>query len=210
MAKKGIEYVVFGKLNEKDGTYTDGKYFSETSAFNGTPIKSSAKDYGDNRLIEVDSEVTGGTLTWEANKDEDEMFNYLLGHEEPKSDLPEGATSGVVHNSRSEAPYVGVGAVGRSGNGYKTKFYKKVKFSEPTDENTTKQENTTFGHVTLEGEILIPEDGNWKEEYTFPTLEAAKKYLDGKVGIAAASEVKVMQASAAKTDTAKNAAGGTK
>ncbi|WP_283685004.1 hypothetical protein [Parablautia sp. Marseille-Q6255] len=192
MAKKGIEYVVFGKLDEKAGTYSEGKYFSETAAFNGAPTKSSAKDYGDNRQTEVDNSVTGGTLTWEANKDKDEMYNYLLGHVEAKEAMPEGATSGVVHNSRSEAPFVGVGAVGLSDAGYKTKFYKKVQFSEPTDDNQTKQENTNFGHVTLEGSIFIPEDGVWKEEYTFSTLEAAKKYLDGKVGITPASEASVL------------------
>lgn len=187
MAKKGIEYVVFGKLNEKDGTYTDGKYFSETAALNGSPTKSSAKDFGDNRQVEVDNSVTGGTLTWEANKDKDEMYTYLLGHTEVKDTKPEGATSGVVHNARSIAPFVGVGAVGLSDNAYKAKFYKKVQFSEPSDENQTKQENTTFGHVTLEGDIFVPEDGIWKEEYTFPTLDDAKKYLNTKVGISPAA-----------------------
>lgn len=196
MAKKGIEYVVFGKLDEKTGTYSDGKYFSETAAFNGAPTKSSAKDFGDNRQVEVDNSVTGGTLTWEANKDKDEMYNFLLGHAEAKAGMPEGASSGVVHNARSEAPFVGVGAVGLSDAGYKTKFYKKVQFSEPSDDNQTKQENTTFGHVTLEGSIFIPEDGIWKEEYTFATIEEAKTYLDTKVGIKPAEEVSVLSVDA--------------
>ena len=45
MAKKGIEYVVFGKLQE-NGTYKDGKRLSPAANFNGSPTKSNVKDYG--------------------------------------------------------------------------------------------------------------------------------------------------------------------
>lgn len=182
MAKTGIEFVVFGKLNEKTGEYTDGKYFSETSAFNGTPTKSSAKDYGDNHLVEVDNTITGGTITWEANREDDEMYVYLLGNKELAAEAVEETDGkGVLHNANDLAPYVGVGAVGKSGTKYRTKFYYKVQFSEPTDENTTKQENTTFNHVTLEGEIFVKENGDWKEERTFDTRDKAIEYLKKKV-----------------------------
>lgn len=191
MAKKGIEYVVFGKLNEADGTYSDGMYFSETAAFNGQPTKSSAKDYGDNRLVEVDNSITGGTLKWEANREDDEMYIYLLGN---KAAAGEGEEKGIIHNANDEAPFVGVGAVGKSGSKYRVKFYNKVQFSEPNDDNSTKQETTTFNHVTLEGEIFVLEDGKWKEEYTFDTLAAAKAWLDKKVNITSTQTVKVAAA----------------
>lgn len=70
-----------------------------------------------------------------------------------------------------------------SGTKFVAKFYNKVKFSEPNDDNQTKQENTTFNHISLEGEILIPEDGNWKRRKTFDTREEAKEYLNKIVGI---------------------------
>ncbi|MFQ9153667.1 MAG: hypothetical protein ACLR6B_22005 [Blautia sp.] len=89
-------------------------------------------------------------------------------------------------NLPMRAPFVGVGAVGMSEDKWVAKFYTKVKFSEPNDENQTKQENTTFTHVTLEGEAMVPEDSKeWKIRATFGTLKAAKDWLNKKVGITA-------------------------
>lgn len=178
MSKKGIEYAVFGLLQE-DGTYSGGKYLSPAAGFNGAPTKSNVKDYGDNRVVETDNSVTGGTLTVELNNDEDELYTFLLGHKAKE----QGGE--IAYNANDEAPFVGVGAIGKSGKKYVSKFYKKVQFSEPNDDNSTKQENTTFNHVTLEGEIIIPEGGEWKLRKSFETLEAAKSYLNKLVGITA-------------------------
>lgn len=178
MAKTGIEYAVFGLLQE-DGTYKNGKYLSPVTNFNGTPTKASVTDYGDNRALETDNSVTGGTLSIEMNQDEDDIYVFLLGHTKDE-------TSGeIIYNVNDTAPYVGCGAIGKSGAKYVAKFYKKVQFSEPNDENTTKQENTTFGHTTVEGTILIPEDGAWKLREEFATLAAAKDWMNKKVGITA-------------------------
>ena len=143
MAKKGIEYAVFGILDEATGTYSGGKYLSPVAGYNGNPTKANVTDYGDNRSLESDDSVTGGSLNVEFNNDADEIYTMLLGH---TKDTESGEIS---YNSDDEPPFVGTGAVGREGAGYVGKFYKKVKFSEPNDENTTKQENTTFNHVNL-------------------------------------------------------------
>lgn len=177
MAKKGIEYAVFGLLDEKTGSYNGGKYLSPVAGFNGTPTKANVTDYGDNRALETDNSVTGGTLSVELNNDDDDIYVFLLGH---KKDEESGEIS---YNVNDIPPYVGCGAIGKSGNKYVAKFYKKVQFSEPNDENQTKQENTTFNHVTVEGTILIPEDGEWKLREEFDTLAAAKAWLNEKVGI---------------------------
>lgn len=176
MAKKGIEYTVFGKLQE-DGTYKDGKYLSPTATFNGSATKSNSKDYGDNRVVETDNSVTGGTLSVELNDDKDEIYTYLLGHK--------AAAEGdeIIYDVNDVAPFVGVGAIGMSGKEYVAVFYNKVQFSEPNDDNQTKQENVTFNHITLEGEIIIPENGQWKRRKTFATLAEAKSYLNELVGI---------------------------
>mgnify|MGYP001087025059 CR=1 FL=1 len=179
MAKKGIEYAVFGLLDEKGGTYSGGKYLSPVVNFNGSPTKANASDYGDNRALETDNSVTGGTLSIELNNDEDELYVFLLGHEKA-----EGGE--ISYNVNDDPPYVGCGAVGKSGGKDVVKFYTKVQFGEPNDDNTSRQENTTYNHVTLEGAILIPENGEWKIRKTFDTLEAAKGWLNEKVGIAAA------------------------
>lgn len=181
MAKKGIEYAVFGLLQE-DGTYKDGKYLSPVAGLTGTPTKSNVKDYGDNRVVETDNSVTGGTLNLELNNDADDIYTFLLGHKQMDEDGGEGS---VAYNVKDVAPFVGVGAIGQSEGGYVARFYKKVQFSEPNDENSTKQENTNFSHINLEGEIIIPEDGEWRLRRRFDTLKKAKDWLNAKVGIQA-------------------------
>ena len=177
MSKKGIEYAVFGLLNETTGTYSNGKYMSPVAAFNGNPTKSNVKDYGDNRCVETDNSVTGGTLSVEFNHDQEDIYLMLLGHS--KSD-------GVInYNANDIAPFVGAGAVGQSEGEWVAKFFKKVQFSEPNDENSTKQENTTFNHVTVEGEIFALENGDWKETKRFTTKQEAKDWLNSKVGLTA-------------------------
>lgn len=182
MAKKGIEYAVFGLLKE-DGTYEEnkGKWLSPVAGLTGTPTKSNVKDYGDNRVVETDNSVTGGTLNLELNNDDDEIYTFLLGHKKGAGE--DENKDSIAYNINDTPPFVGVGAIGQSEGGYVAQFYKKVQFSEPTDENTTKQENTTFNHITLEGEIIIPEDGEWKIRKRFDTLDEAKAWLNKKAGI---------------------------
>ena len=179
MSKKGLRYVVFGKL-KNDGTYENGVHLSPAAALSGSANVSDVKDYGDDRVVETDKTVTGGTLTVELNNDEDELYSFLLGHATGATGANEGV---IIHNAEDEAQFVGVGCVGKNGAKWTAKFYTKVQFAEPSDENTTKDESVTFNHITLEGDILIPEDGIWKLRESFDTLEAAKTWLNTKVGI---------------------------
>ena len=183
MAKKGIQYAVFAKLTEAEGTggamtytYSNGKYLSPVASYTGTPNNSNVKDYGDDRCVEVANETVGGTLSVELTNDDEDIFTLLLGH-------VNGATGEIDFNVNDEIPYVGTGAIGKSGSQYRAIWYPKVIFSEPTDENTTRQESTAFGHVTLEGDIVPLTDGTWKTEKRFDTLAAAKTWLNGKAGI---------------------------
>ena len=177
MSKKGLRYVAFAKLNS-DGTYSNGKHLSPAAALSGSPNVSDVKDYGDDRVVETDKTVTGGTLTVELNNDEDELYTYLLGH-------TQGTDGVIVHNADDIAPFVGVACCGENGSKWTVKVYKKVQFGEAADENSTKEENVTFNHITLEGDILIPEDGKWKLRQSFDTLTAAKTYIDTLFSVAA-------------------------
>lgn len=180
MAKTGIKKVYVGKWSA-EGTYSEGKKLGTTAGFNGNPNANDAVDYGDNGAQETDKSVTGGTVSLEQNELTLEEKSMLLGHglDESKKEL--------VYNVNDVAPYVGIGAIGtsrRSGaNVFVGKFYKKVQFGEPNDENSTKQETTTFGHDSIEGTILIPEDGIWKEEGEFAKESEAEAWLKKKVGI---------------------------
>lgn len=183
MAKKGLKYVVFATATENNGviSYSSGKHISPAAGFNGSINQSNGKDWGDDRVVDTDNAVTGGTLTVELNQDEDDIYTYLLGHEKRTGS---GADPAIMYKETDVAPYVGVGAIGVSTGGkWVGKWYAKVQFHEPSDDNATKQENVTFNHITLEGDILIPEDGMWKERETFESESAAKTWLNSKAGI---------------------------
>lgn len=184
MAKVGFEYIVIGKLKEgEDGaaTYETGKYLGPASTFNGTPAANDVKDYGDDRVVETDTSVTGGTLSVELNETTLEIESYMLGHtyEQEKKEMKCSADD--------IAPYLGIGAVGKSKREnkmvYTAKFYNKTQFKPSADENATKKESTTFNHTTIEGNIFTLKNGDWKEKAEFDTLAAAKEWLNKKVGI---------------------------
>ena len=191
MAKIGLEYVVMGKLSEavsKSGAtaaYTEPMYMGPNAAFNGSPTANDVKDYGDNRAVETDTSVTGGTITIDHNELTLEEYAYILGH------TLDETTQSVVSNTGDVAPYLGVGAVGKSKrnntNKYTAKFYYKTQFREPSDENATKQDNTTFAHTNLEGNIFELENGDWKDQKEFDTITEAKAWLNTKVGLTTTS-----------------------
>ena len=188
MAKIGMEYIVIGEMasttkSAATATYTKGTYLGPASTFNGSPTANDVKDYGDDRTVETDTSVTGGSLSVELNERTAEIYCQMLGHTLSQ----EGE---VLANTEDIAPFLGIGAVGKSRrNGatkYTGKFYYKTQFREPNDENATKQESTSFTHTTLEGALFQLENGDWKAEKEFDTLAEAKTWLDGKVGISSA------------------------
>lgn len=185
MAKIGLEYIVIGELDAAttsaaNASYTKARYLGPASTFNGSPTANDVKDYGDDRTVETDTSVTGGTLSVELNERTAEIYCQMLGHT-----LSEQGE--VLANTEDIAPFLGIGAVGKSRRSghtkYTGKFYYKTQFREPNDENTTKQESTSFTHTTLEGSLFQLENGDWKGEKEFDTLAEAKAWLDGKVGI---------------------------
>ncbi len=181
MPKTGFLYTCAGKLNDQEDGYTEGRYLGTSAAFSITVTSSDVKDYGDNRVVETDTSVTGGTVSLEINDMLAELNAYLLGHTYNEE------TKEVTFKQNDTAPFIGIGAIGTSRRSkvekYIGKFYRKVQFKEPNDENATKQENVAFTHTTLEGNMFVPEDGVWKEEKEFATLDEAKAWLNEKVGI---------------------------
>ncbi len=191
MAKIGFEYAVVAVLTTGTDTsaaactYTNGQYLGPASTFNISPTANDVKDYGDDRTVETDTSVTGGTTSVELNERTADIYCLLLGH---TKDIESGV---VLSNVDDIAPYVGLGAVGKSmrsgSRKYTAKWYHKTQFKEPNDENATKQESTSFTHTTLEGNLFTCENGDWKEEKEFDTLATAKEWLNTKAGITTSS-----------------------
>lgn len=183
MAKKGVRYFVTADWDEGTSTYTNGVNVSPVATVNVTVNKSSGKDYGDDKVVDSDDDVTGFTMSVEFNHDEDALYTGLLGHKEAT------ASHEISFSTEDEAPKKGCGFVNKTristGNKWLATWYNQVRFSEPNDENQTKGESTTFQHVTFDGTGYVPDDGIWKRRKTFDTAAAAIAWINAIAGISA-------------------------
>lgn len=183
MAKIGLQNFLYGVLTEaSDGTATYGAGIKPGKAVscNVSISSNDAKLYADDGLAESDTSFQSGTVSMEVDNADITTQSTLLGH----------AISGeeMVRKATDVAPYVGLGRIVTKMVGgsyqYKVEFLSKVKFSEPSQENTTKGESVEFGTTTLEGIVSTLADGTWSKSQTFDTMTEAQTYLTGLFGTA--------------------------
>ena len=184
MAKIGLNNLFYAKLTEAlDGTpsYDGGRSFGKAVNCNVTINNNSATLYADDSLAESDTSFSNGTISLGVDDDRETTFAEVLGH----------TISGdgeVIRNVNDIAPYVGLGrvVVKMVGNVrlYKAEILYKVKFSEPNQEDQTKNESVTFATPTIEGQVASLGNGNWSDSKTFATKSEAVAYI---LGILAAS-----------------------
>ena len=181
MANIGLTNIWWANLTEAlDGTasYDGAKSLGKAVSASVSVSNNDAKLYGDDALAESDTSFSNGTVTFGVTDDDDSIFAPLLGHS-----LNEGE---VVKKSSDSAPYVGVGRiVTKMVNGaykYKVEFLSKVKFSEPSRDETTKGESIEFATPSIEGIVATLADGTWNKSKQFSTKADALTYLQGLLG----------------------------
>lgn len=177
MAKVGLKNFLFGILTEQsDGSasYGIGQKPAKAISCNASITNNEAKLYADDALAESDTSFQSGTVTIGLDDDNDAMLATLLGHTYTNGE--------IVRNANDVAPYVGLGRIiTKMVNNvykYKVEFLFKVKFSEPSQENTTKGESLEFGTFEIEGQVAKLGDGRWSDAKTFDTEAEAQAYLE--------------------------------
>lgn len=178
MAKIGLNNFKFGVLTEGEGgvaTYGAMQSLGKAVDANVSITSNSAVLYADDAIAESDNTFSAGTITLTVDDEDNTVFAVLLGHEIDSS------TQEMIRNSNDTPPYVGVGRIINKLKGgvryYKVEFLSKVKFAEPSQENTTHGETTEFGTQQIEGTIVTLADGTWSKTKTFTTHSAALEYL---------------------------------
>lgn len=183
MAKIGMEYVVSALLSENDGiaTYSEGQYWGPASTFNLTTNNNDVTDYGDNKAVETDKTLNTITVSVELNELTLALEAALLGHTYDAEKREMKTTVSDI------APNVGLGCIGLSRRDnkdvYRAIFLHKVQFANPADDNSTKQESTSFNHTTFEGTAFPLATGEMSVKAEFDTLAAAKVWLNEKANI---------------------------
>ena len=188
MAKIGLKNFRFGILTEdSDGSATYGVGQKPAKAISCTVDISNndVKLYADDVVAESDTSFQSGSVTLGIDDEDDAMMATLLGHEIVGGEM--------VRNSSDVAPYVGLGRIITKMVGgayqYKVEFLKKVKFSEPSQDNQTKGESLEFGTSELSGQVATLANGDWSATKTFTTYAEAESYLDSFFGAATAATV---------------------
>ena len=186
MARIGLNNFRYGMLTEaQDGTPTYGAAKKPAKAVSCSVSISNndAKLYADDGLAESDTSFNNGTVTMGIDNDDLETMADLLGH-------TYSAEDGIVRSADDTAPYVGLGrVVTRMVNGalnYKVEFLNKVKFAEPSQEDTTKGDGVEFGTTEIEGTVLALANGDWSAAKVFTDKQEAITYLESLFGTATA------------------------
>lgn len=178
MARIGLNNFRYGILTEaQDGTpsYAGAMTPGKAISCNVEVTNNDAKLYADDVVQESDTSFAGGTCTIGLDRADYETLANLLGH-------TYSAETGLTRNSNDVAPYVGFGRVIKlmvdGALKWKVEFLYKVKFAEPSQEDTTQGENVEFGTVEMEGQVAQLGNGNWSIAKTFDTKAAAITYLE--------------------------------
>ena len=178
MAKIGLTNFRYSILTEAaDGTpsYDGAKSPGKAVSCNVEISNNAAMLYADDALAESDTSFQSGTVTMGIDEDDLETMATLLGHTISEDGV-------VTRNANDAAPYVGLGrVVTKMVNGvykYKVEFLYKVKFSEPSAENSTKGENLEFATTEIEGTVAALQNGNWSVAKTFTAKADALAYLE--------------------------------
>lgn len=178
MANIGLTNIWYSPLTEaNDGTaiYEGAKRLGKAVSCSVSITNNSAKLYGEDSLAESDTSFSNGTITLGVTDDDDTVFAELLGHTINNGE--------VVKAANDAAPYVGLGRiVTKMVNGaykYKVEFLHKVKFSEPSRDESTKGESIEFATPSIEGIIATLDDtnGTWNKAKEFTSKSDALTYL---------------------------------
>lgn len=179
MAKIGLTNFRYSVLTEAaDGTpsYAGANTPAKAVSCSVSVTNNDAKLYADDTLAESDTSFAGGTVTMGIDEDDLTTMAALLGHTIDEQ-------GEMVRSADDTAPYVGLGrVVTKMVNGaykYKAEFIYKVKFSEPSQENTTKGESVEFGTTEIEGTLAALANGKWSIAKSFDTKAEAVQYLEG-------------------------------
>ena len=177
MAYVGLRKII---IAERTGAKTYGEPFAFGKAIgmNVTPNYSEGSLNADDVQAEYDKEFNYAELSMNTSTVPLEAHDTMFGHT-----VNENA---VDFNTNDEAKYVGQGWIAPEkvdGKKYYTgNFLYKAKYSEPSEEYTTKGDSIEYKTPSISGRALAEDDGDWKATERFDTPEKALAWIYKKFG----------------------------
>ena len=178
MAKVGLKNFRYSILTEAaDGTpsYAGAKTPAKAISCSVEISTNEATLYADDALAESDTSFQNGSVTMGIDEEDTTTLAALLGHTVSED-------GEMIRNANDAAPYVGFGRIitkiVSGAKKYKVEFLYKVKFSEPSQDETTKGESLEFSTSEIEGIISTLANGKWSVTKTFDDETEALTYLE--------------------------------
>lgn len=174
-------------------TYSTGMKVGELMKADITLNRATAKLYGDNRLVDADNSITGGSITMGTTYVSVAARKMMLGEE--NFNTATGSQTQEIHTVDDATPYVGCGFVIKKKEGGSTGFeaywYWKVQFAMD-DSYETKGENVNFGTPELKGEMLLVAPkadlkGSIRKYAEFTTEAAAVAWVKAMAGVSSST-----------------------
>ena len=193
MAFVGLLYAVAAPIQtEADGqaiTYGKGQVIGGMMTAEISYTRNSNPLYADDRVMEEDNSITGGTIKMGVDDVNDDARVMMLG------DVKEGdAGEEVYHETGESAPYVGTGYIRVRRKENKTNYIAywvhKAIFGIGTESAKTKGQNIEWQTPTLGGSIMGVKNNaalqtRFRERRTFTKESEARAWLNKKAGIEA-------------------------
>lgn len=193
MAIIGLKRPVIAPITEETEsatTYGSGRILAKAISANIT-INNAGTDplFADDEAAETASGFSDGTIELGVDDITDTNAAYILGHTYAEVN----GVNELTASTEDTGPYLGIGFVRvriKAGEKtYQAKIIKKVQFSEPSEETTTKGKSIEWQTPTLSGTILVPTDKVWKRQATLATEADAINWIDGILNTTAVSKV---------------------
>lgn len=181
MAFVGLSNPYIAKLaDEAAKKYTGCFACGKAITLDIVPNYNEAKLYANNRLAEMAKEFKDGNITLGTDRLPVEALETCFGHE------VDSGKNEVTYRTGDDGNIVGVGfyvneMIDNRRQYVATVIY-KVKFSEASNNYTTKGETLEFKTPSIEGTIAGLESGEWKTTRTFETSSDADKWLRDTLG----------------------------
>lgn len=177
MAYVGLRKPIIAKRTGK-GKYEDAITFGKAVGVNVTPNYAEGSLNADDEQAEYDKEFNYADVTLNTSTIPLEGQEAMFGH------TVEEAKRNVKFNISDQAGYAGVAWLSvekiDGTRYYVGNFLPKVKFSEPSEEYSTKGDSIEYKTPSISGRAFAEDDGMWKEIQKFDTEEEALAWCNGK------------------------------
>lgn len=181
----GLSNPWVGKLNEADGTYTNGFKCGSAVETSVDPKYVEAEWDGDNKTCGKKKRFQKADVILKATELPIEAATVMFGH------TVSADKKSITFGGSDESNYVGYGFITEitdekdSVDKVEANFLPKVKFNEVANQHKTNGTTFTISAPQIAGTALVDKDNNWKYVEIFATEAEAIAWLKTKLDIVA-------------------------